>query len=374
MSDAIRGPLSAAAAVPPAPEPTARWDRVVAWSGRERFLIGASVFRLVAGGTILVQYLLNYGQRRYLYGPDGLWPYAKFAHDIAHTRNLSVYAWSSSLWYFELVFHLGVLAAFLWMIGWRTRLLTPIAFVFWWSLHQRFPMLWDGGDNVMQLVFVYALFANLGAHFSMDARRLAGRPPPPPWLAMFHNAAMIAFGIQISLVYAVAGLYKVQGETWRNGTALYYAFRGGQFVWPGMSEMLYQSAWFTTAISYFTVLFQISFPFLMVMNRYTRTAAVCIGVMFHLGIALFLGLFTFSFFMLSVDLAMIDDAEYRALFRLLGRAGGRARGLLAPQPHAHQLRAQQPATEESHQPQASAIQLNSNQPTSTLPPSIGVDS
>jgi hypothetical protein len=234
-------------------------------------------------------------------------------------------------------------------------------------------MLWDGGDNVMQLAFVYGLFANLGAHFSVDARRLVGRTPPAPWLAMFHNAAILAFGIQISLVYAVAGLYKVQGETWRGGTALYYAFRGGQFIWPGVSELLYQSALFTTAVSYFTVFFQISFPYLMVMNRYTRTAAVCIGVMFHIGIALFLGLFTFSFFMLSVDLALIDDAEYLAMFRFLKRAARRARALLAAQPHPRQPLTPQPSTEEVTRHQASAIQSSNHEPSSSFPPSIGVD-
>jgi hypothetical protein len=117
------------------------------------------------------------------------------------------------------------------------------------------------------------------------------------------------------------------------------------------------------------VFFQISFPFLMIMNRYTRTTAVCIGVMFHIGIALFLGLFTFSFFMLSVDLAMIDDAEYRALFRFLGRAAGRARALLAPQPGARQSH-----TEEVTRHEPSAIQSSTNESISSLPPSIGVDS
>ena len=320
MTDTANHPGTPSGATPPA----SRWDRVVAWSGREHFLIGASVFRLIAGGTILIQYLINYGQRHYLFGPDGVWPYAKFAAELAHSRNFSIYAWSASPWYFEVAFHLGVLAAALWTIGWRTRVLTPLVYVFWWSLHQRFPVLWDGGDNVMQLVLIYAMFANLGAHFSLDARRLAGRPPPPPWLAMFHNAAMIAFGAQISLVYATAGMFKVQGETWRQGTALYYSFRGGQFIWPGVSELLYQSAWFTTAVSYLTVFFQISFPYLMLMNRFTRTVAVCIGVTFHVGIALFLGLFSFSFFMMSVDLALIGDDEYRALFRFLKRSLGLA--------------------------------------------------
>jgi len=350
--------MSGEAGAMAAPAPAqGRYDRIVAWASQEHFLIGASMFRIVAGATVLIQVLINYGQRRYLYGPDGIWPFQTFAQAVAHSRNFSIYAWSQSPWYFEVCFHLGILAAFLWMLGWRTRILTPVTFVFWWSLHQRFPVLWDGGDNVMRLVCVYGMFANLGAHFSLDAKRLAGRPPPPAWMAMLHNAAMIAFGAQISLVYAVAGLYKVQGEPWRNGTALYYSFRGGQFIWPGVSELLYQSAWFTTVISYITVFFQISFPYMMMMNRHTRTAAVCIGVMFHVGIALFLGLITFSFFMLSVDLALIDDAEYRWFFRLLKRVSDRMGALLA-----------KPPSKEVPPPHP-AVQQSSNA-SSPLPPTL----
>jgi hypothetical protein len=148
-------------------------------------------------------------------------------------------------------------------------------------------------------------------------------------MAMLHNAAMFAFGVQLSLVYAVAGLTKVQGTTWREGTAIYYSFRSGQFLWPGVSEHLYQSALLTTAFSYVTVFFQVSFPYMMMMNRYTRSAAVCIGVMFHVGIALFFGLVTFSFYMMSVDLALLDDRDYQALFRFLGRISDRAGAALA---------------------------------------------
>jgi hypothetical protein len=227
-------------------------------------------------------------------------------------------------------------------------------------------VLWDGGDNVMQLVFIYGIFANLGAHFSLDARRLVGRPPPPPWLAMFHNAAMIAFGAQISLVYMAAGLYKVQGETWRQGTAVYYSFRGGQFIWPGVSESLYQNAWITTAVSYSTVFFQLSFPYLMIMNRHTRTAAVCIGVMFHVGIALFLGLFSFSFFMMSVDLALIGDEEYRALFRFLRRSAGLAHAPPAQPSSVLQYAGQQPHTEEATRPEDQPSNSLETKPTNVL--------
>jgi hypothetical protein len=184
------------------------------------------------------------------------------------------------------------------LLGWRTRWTTVLNYVFWWSMQQRFPMLWDGGDNLLCLVLIYAMFADVGAYFSLDASRRRRHGPGNPALAragtMVHNAAILAFAIQISLVYGVAGLYKVQSD----------------------SEMVYRNVYLSTGLTYATVLFQVSFPFLLFMNRYTRVLAVCTGLMFHVGIGLFLGLITLSLFMTAADLSLIDDDEYRALGRL----------------------------------------------------------
>jgi hypothetical protein len=305
------------------------WQRFVEWAGRDRMRVGASLSRVVGGIAILIEYLLNYAQRHYFFGPDGLWPWDVFAAHATGTPAFSVYAWSRSPIYFEVCFHLGILVSVLWLVGWRTRWMTPLCFVFWWSMHQRFPSLWDGGDNLMRLALLYAMFADVGAYFSVDAQRRARLPPRPEWqrqaLSMLHNAALLAFAMQISLVYGVAGLYKVQGEPWREGTALYYAMRGGQFVWPGVSDLFYQNAYLMTALSYGTVAFQIAFPFLLLMNRYTRLFAVCIGVSFHIGICLFLGLVTFSLFMMAVDLALIGDEEYLAAGRWWARVSAKLR-------------------------------------------------
>ncbi|MFP2959274.1 HTTM domain-containing protein [Myxococcus sp. 1LA] len=304
------------------------WDGIVARVSQPRFLIGASLFRICAGLAIVIQYLVNHAQRRYLFGPDGLWPWDTFTAGMANSATFSVYAWSRSVVWFELCFHLGLAVSLLWLVGWRTRLTTPLTYVFFWSLHQRFPGIWDGGDNLMHLVLVYAMFADVGAWFSLDAKRRALKPADPRGLGtrlggMFHNTAILAFALQISLVYGVAGLYKVQGEVWQDGTAIYHAFRGGQFVWPGFAELLYQNAVVVTLLSHGTVAFQVAFPFLLFLNRHTRRFAVALGLTFHLGIALFLGLITFSLFMASVDLALIDDDEYRALGRWLTRLRSR---------------------------------------------------
>ncbi|AKQ67060.1 hypothetical protein A176_003972 [Myxococcus hansupus] len=327
--------------------PAGAWDGIVARVSRPRFLIGASLFRICAGVAMVIQYLVNHAQRRYLFGPEGMWPWDTFA---ANASLLSVYGWHRSLVWFEVCYHLGLLVSLLWLWGWRTRITTPLTYVFFWSLHQRFPGIWDGGDNLIHLVLVYAMFADVGAWFSVDARRRAAggvSAADTAWgrlRGMCHNAAILAFALQISLVYGVAGLYKVQGEVWQDGTAIYHAFRSGQFVWPGFSELLYQNAVVVTLLTHGTVAFQVAFPFLLFLNRYTRLVAVVLGLTFHLGIALFLGLITFSLFMASVDLALVDDDEYRAFGRWLLRMRSRwfPAGKQSPVPEAAQAFQEQP--------------------------------
>lgn len=315
------------------------WKRMLANGSEKHFVIGASVYRLVAGFSIVVQYLLNYGQRRYLHGPEGIWPWELFAEEMSNTANVSIYSWSSSITYFEICYHLGLVVALLWFLGWRTRWLTPINFIFIWSLHQRFDYVWDAGDTLLHITLIYAMFADVSSHYSLDALRGRCSQPRNATLArveaMFHNAAIFAFAIQLSLVYGSAGLAKVEGEVWRNGTALYYALRDGELVWPGFSEMVYQNAFLIALLTYTTVLFQVAFPFLLFMSSRTRLVAVSVSMMFHIGIALFLGLVTFSLFMMAADLTLVTDDEYRRAKRRLmriPRAIGRGKRTVLPAP------------------------------------------
>jgi antimicrobial peptide system SdpB family protein len=295
----------------------ARWRRLVDLASRERFLLGASLFRIASGLTILHLYLANYFQRHYLYGPEGVWPFARSLAEAKSSGAFSVYLFSPAPLYFEVVFHLGILFTALWVIGWRTRLMSVFSYIALWSLHQRNPALLDGGDNIIRIILLYGIFAELGAFFSLDADRLRAERERGGSLArikmMVHSAAMLAFALQMCLVYGVAGLYKVQGEMWRSGTALYYISRVGEFTWPGHSEHIYQSVFLVTALTYATVAFQLSFPFLFLLNRYTRRLALAGAFLFHTGIAVSMGLVTFAAFAMSVELALISDAEYRAL-------------------------------------------------------------
>lgn len=295
------------------------WGRFIHAASVERMLIGASVFRIVAGLTILYQYLINYFDRYYLYGPNAAWSFDAFRDYLRESGSFSLYAFSEHRLYFDLLYHLGLVVTTFWVVGWHTRLMTFLTCVFFWSLHERTPILWDGGDNLLQIVLIYACFAHLGAHLSFDAERVRMRRAHDNAIrwpgAMLHNAAMLAIAIQLSLLYLVSGLAKVQGEMWQSGTALYYVLRTGEFGWPGYAELIYLNVPLMVALTYLTVAFQVSFPFLFWLNRYTRLMALAAGCMFHLGIAAMMGLITFSLFMIAVELMLITDREYRSVLR-----------------------------------------------------------
>lgn len=306
------------------------WRRALAASGREDHRIGAAVFRIGVGLTILFQYLITYYDRRFLYGPDGVISHAQFVQYLHETGIFSLYALDPSPLVFEALFHLGIAVTALWVLGWHTRAMTFLTWIFLWSLHQRNPALWDGGDNLVQIVLIYTLFADLGAVCSADAAQADQQDSRAaalrPIRALLHNAALLAVALQLCLVYSTAGLYKVQGELWQNGTALYYILRAGDFAWTGFGRLICEHTLVGALLTYSTVVFQVSFPFLFFAHRATRRLALVAGIGFHLGIGIAMGLITFSMFLISTELLFVPDRDYRRALQTCRRLWRSLRG------------------------------------------------
>lgn len=293
-----------------------------------RHRIGLNVFRVLTGCLILVQYLLNYAQRHFLYGPSGAYPWDLF---ISEHASFSLYALSNRPAAFELIYHAGIVVTLAWVCGFATRLLTPLTWLFWSSLRSTNTLLWDGGDNLMQLILLYACFADLSPLRAEQRAQSASRSTWATISGLVHNGAVLAMALQVCILYGVSGMAKVQGEPWQNGTALYYALWPEQYRLPGVSEYLVRSAPLLALLSHATVFFQVSFPFLFLLNRYTRHFAVLLAVTFHLGIAGVMGLFTFAGFMIATDVALLSDEAYLAVAGLARRSwqwlAGAARSL-----------------------------------------------
>ncbi|MCX4583771.1 HTTM domain-containing protein [Streptomyces sp. NBC_01481] len=289
--------------------------------------LGVSGTRALLGFVGFMYYLSHYSDRHYLFGPgaDSVLPHRLFVEQVQEKGSFSLYTWSTSEAWFEAVFHLGLLAALAVTLGVGGRAVLAAHGIFLWSLYERQTAVIDGGDNLAQLVIPMLLLTNCYQHFSFSsgsARRVIGRLPESVRSlgVPLHNLGVAAIAVQMCLVYVVSGLYKVQGEAWQDGTALFYIMRVPEFELPGVSSFVYNSDILVFLGTYGTALFLVYFPMgILVPSLRPWTAAASIA--FHVSIGVFMGLTAFALTMIACDLIFLSSALSRA--RQIGRTIGK---------------------------------------------------
>src|SRR5690625_82577 len=222
-----------------------------------RAAYGASALRILVGLTALGFLAANWLNRHYLWGDASAW--------LDPMRNNGGFGWPFT-WFVDgvspgmLTVKMLVVAALLVLlvIGWRTRMIVPLVLVTWVSLIEGNPVYGDQSDNIVRILLIYLCFADASGRWSLDARRRRKQGLPETSVGtLLHNLAVIAVGAQICIIYLASGLYKVQGELWQEGTAVYYPLQVGQYrPWPELSDLLTANAFGVLAATYVTVLIQ----------------------------------------------------------------------------------------------------------------------
>jgi len=88
---------------------------------------------------------------------------------------LSVHLAAGSVELVGALFAVQALVAVALLVGYRTRIASVLVWLLWASLHARMPLVLNGGDTLLRLVLFWAMFAPMGARFSVDALRTGGR-------------------------------------------------------------------------------------------------------------------------------------------------------------------------------------------------------
>ncbi|MEV6655301.1 HTTM domain-containing protein [Streptomyces sp. NPDC051219] len=287
------------------------------WASRPTGIVGVSAARCLLGFVGLMFYVSQYGDRAYLFGPDGVVPQDEFVRQVRDAGTFSLYTWSASPAWSEAVFYGGALIALAVTLGVGGRVGLALHWVFLWSVYQRQFAIIDGGDNLAYLVIPMLMLTRCYDRFSFSTgaagllvRRLPGgvRALSTP----VHNLGVLAIATQICLVYMVSGLYKVQGDVWQDGTALFYILRIPEFTWPGVSDLVYDSDLLVYLGTYASVLFQVYFPLSILVPRLRAWAALA-SIGFHLSIGALMGLTSFALTMIACDLIFLSGGIDRAL-------------------------------------------------------------
>jgi uncharacterized membrane protein YphA (DoxX/SURF4 family) len=218
-----------------------------------------------------------------LWGADGIVSYERYRQLTEEGNFYTLFDLGAEPWVVNAVVFGGMVVALLYIIGFQTRIMGVLMAILMFSIYTRDYAITHGGDNVLRLMFVYLMFANVGARFSVDAwlrkRRkrklfanLRDNQTLRDFIAIIHNFAWLACILQLAFMYFTSGTYKVMGDLWQNGTALYYASRVQEFYTPGLSELLWKYEPILILATYVSTIFQVAFPFLL-LNRYTKYAA-----------------------------------------------------------------------------------------------------
>jgi hypothetical protein len=226
-----------------------------------------------------------------------------------------------------------VLCSFLFLIGFGTRITSVLTWFGALCYVHRDPAVLFGVDTMMVVLLMYLMIGPSGAALSVDrwlqSRRARRLGLPEPALAPSVSATLAVRLIQIHLciIYMSAGLAKLQGIAWWNGTAPWATLANFEYapmhvaLYVDFLRFLAKYRWLyeltMTASTIGTLAFEIGFAFLIWQPKF-RNLVLWVAVLLHLGIGMFMGLRTFSLMMLAFNLAFVAPSTVHwAINRML---------------------------------------------------------
>ncbi|MEU8663531.1 HTTM domain-containing protein [Actinoplanes philippinensis] len=256
-------------------------------------LYAAAFLRIGNGFLFLVTMLREFPHRHLIWGPEAPWTAEMARRMFDQLGWFSVFTLSDDPAYFEVCYAAMILVGVLFMLGWRTRVTSVLFAVAAISVYSRNVLMSNGGDNLLVLIAIYLMFTACGRRWSLDARRAARHAPAGGFreftVTVLHNCALLVIMAQMCILYGAAGLFKVQGETWGDGTALHYVLKQDLFrPWPAVSDFLDGQHVLLMIACYLTVLVQVAFPFSVFSKL--KYVVLPLLVAMHLGIAVLMAL------------------------------------------------------------------------------------
>ena len=228
---------------------------------------------------------------------------------------------------------LGALGCLL--VGCRTTIAAVSTWLLFTWLHLRNPTFLNGGDEVVRIALFYIAVGSVaapakGRALSLDLIRSVGGADE---VGLRSSCLMPAWPlrllqIQVCAIYAVAGVWKLLGTSWWDGSVIYYALgnpyltRFGIPDWPAVQPLF---ATLSITVAWWETLFP-----LLVLWRRTRLSALVFGVLVHGTIFATMNIGVFSFAMLATYSAFLPSGVAASLVHRLRDL----RGMLTAGPRA----------------------------------------
>lgn len=315
----------------------------VTWQGWNRFWFTPSdpatlgLIRILAGGMLFYTHLVWSLDLNGFFGADGWLP----AKTIASLPNHSAFEWSWFYWINSPALmwaaHMAALVVFaLLTIGLWSRAMSILAFLATVAYANRASLAQFGLDDTNAMLAMYLMIGPCGAVYSVDnwlKRRRAGGNKSPVEPLVGANFAIRLLQVHLCVIYFFSGIGKAQGPLWWNGLAMLMATANYEYQSVSATWLIHYR-YLAYLLTHITVFWELSYCAL-VWPRLTRPIVLAIAFGVHLGIGLFLGMWTFGLAMCIANLAFVSpwlvrriidrspaDADSRAAANRSPAAGG----------------------------------------------------
>lgn len=298
-------------------------------SARFYFFIDArslGLYRIIISLLLISDWITRWPHLEAFYTSFGVLPVEAPLSVPNPDHYFSLLAGVRSLHLVQAFFLSGLISYLCLLAGFRTKIFHFLSLLFFVSVLNRNIMVRAGNDVVLVTMLLWSLFLPLQKRFSID--RLIGRAGDSSETGKndspFVGPSLAAFCIvlQIALIYFGTAFIK-HGETWEDGTALYYALNLDQYVLAPGRWMAEQPLWVIKFLSWCSLGIEFAAaPMILCpwFQPYLRRILIVGLIGFHLGIAVLMSIWSFSFVMIG-GLALLllpEDWEYLEK-RLAGR-------------------------------------------------------
>jgi hypothetical protein len=282
------------------------WDK---FFFEDRPTEGIALFRIVWIGLIFFYFLLDLSNIEFFYGPRAIISFetARSHFPFLQANLLNLFPPSYEAIYALMTVY-GISLIFS-LIGLFTRPSLVVALLCMTSLHQRNIWLLSSSEMLMRLITLYLVFSPCGHSLSLDS--FLGRYYPkfkrsrtwPMW-------SWRLIQIQISVVYLWTFWHKINGDSWLDGSAVYYATRLENMNNSSL-PMLMDSKIFLALMTWSTLVIEFSLASLIWIKEFRRPV-IFLGVIFHLGIEYIMTIPFFELYMITLLINFYTPEEIRA--------------------------------------------------------------
>lgn len=172
----------------------------------------------------------------------------------------------------------------LYTVGYKTKIISVLAYFCLWNLMQRWTYLGLGWQMYMNVLLFWSIFLPLNYRFSLFKTEYKKIKENIWW-----RLSVLAILLQIGLIYFGNAISKT-GSVWMQGAAVESLLADNMLKHQTFSEILLSQKWLCSLLNYGTIIFELSIIFLIFMpfwNVKTRSLAALGIVIFHFSINLF---------------------------------------------------------------------------------------